>query len=336
MYIRGDGCGLSWDRGMAMTAKGNNEFEAEVSCSGKEDSLEVKVLLNDDTWMVGSNHHVDVSSSVDEVYPWFFSKKGEYFVVDNVYSSELENSRSVLFYTPPSYNENYLKQHKNLIVMHDGQNLCNPRTSAFGVAWNIQDTIDELVVEGKMDEVVVVGPYSTSNRTAEYTYSYDPEVEDGGKGDLYLDFLESTVIPLAEKTVRVDVTRDRLGIIGSSLGGLISCYAGWTRPSVYGKPGCMSSSFWWNSMDFKSDVIPTYGLPPSPIPLIYMDSGTQIGGEAQIAVDTVIIKGDMEALGYVEGETLIYYLDEGASHSEASWGARFNHPMEALYPPTTV
>jgi predicted alpha/beta superfamily hydrolase len=31
---------------------------------------------------------------------------------------------------------------------------------------------------------------------------------------------------------------------GSSLGGLVSCYTGWTRSNVWSKAGCMSSSFW--------------------------------------------------------------------------------------------
>ena len=325
-----------------MKALGDNTFEVDIDCAEKETSLELKVLLNDDTWMIGANHHVEVSSSSsssqeDTVYPWFFSKNGEYYIVNNIYSKELDNTRSVLFYTPPSYNENYLKEYKNLLVMHDGQNLCNPRTSAFGTAWMIQDTIDQLINEALMDEVIVVGPYNTGmSRTAEYTYSYDPEVGDGGQGDLYLDFLESTIIPLAKEQTRTTADRDRLGILGSSLGGLISCYAGWSRPSVYGKIGCMSSSFWWNDLDFKSDVIPTYGMPPSPEPLIYMDSGSQPGGEAQIAIDSVIIKDDMESYGYVEEETLMYYLDQGAGHNEASWGARFDHPMKALYPPSNV
>ena len=83
----------------------------------------------------------------------------------------------------------------------------------------------------------------------EYTYIQDPDYG-GGKGDLYLDFIESTIIPLAQSNFRVEISRDTLGILGSSLGGLISCYAGWTRSDIYGKVGCMSSSFWWDNLDY--------------------------------------------------------------------------------------
>jgi predicted alpha/beta superfamily hydrolase len=103
-----------------------------------------------------------------------------------------------------------------------------------------------MIIEGLMDEIIIVGPYNTMDRNDEYTYSFDPSEGFGGKGDLYLDWIESTLIPLVQDNFRVDIQRDTLGIMGSSLGGLISCYAGWTRSEVYGKIGCMSSSFWWN------------------------------------------------------------------------------------------
>jgi len=84
---------------------------------------------------------------------------------------------------------------------------------------------------------------------------------------------------------RVQIERDTLGILGSSLGGLISCYAGWTRSNIYGKVGCMSSSFWWDNKDYQTNLI-TASEPASPLPLFYMDSGTAIGGEDWCAVYT--------------------------------------------------
>jgi hypothetical protein len=76
----------------------------------------------------------------------------------------------------------------------------------------------------------------------------------------------------------VQMERKTLGILGNNLGGLISCYAGWTR-DVYGKVGCMSYSFWWDANDYPKHVI-TKGLPSTPFPQIYMDSGhTRWGGK---------------------------------------------------------
>lgn len=72
--------------------------------------------------------------------------------------------------------------------MHDGQNLFEDAKSAFG-AWKIQNTLNEQIATGAIQEVIVVGVWNTNNRNNEYTYSYDKTEKFGGKGDLYLDFL---------------------------------------------------------------------------------------------------------------------------------------------------
>ena len=58
---------------------------------------------------------------------------------------------------------------------------------------------------------------------------------------------------------------------GSSLGGLISCYATYTRPTYFNKAICMSSSFWWNSEDFNNKILKNGTYTPSTS--IYLDSG---------------------------------------------------------------
>jgi predicted alpha/beta superfamily hydrolase len=347
LYLRGDSCGLSWDKGIKMnvatTAQNNVTadgyiYSASISCTEATNKLEVKVLVDDSVWMIGSNHHVTSvkDQQVEDLYPWFYTSKGSLSIINRVYSNELGNFRDVIVYTPPSYTENTLKVHKNVLIMHDGQNLFDPRTSAFGTAWMCQDTLDSLIVQGKSDEVLIVGPYNTNDRTNEYTYIYDPSEKTGGKGDLYLDWIESTLIPLTQKTFRVNIQRETLGILGSSLGGLISCYAGWTRADVYGKVGCMSSSFWWDDNNYQNDVI-VNNRPNAnyPYPAFYMDSGTS-GGDGSCAVYTGQIYDYYLTLGFQENVNVWKYIDVGGSHNEASWGNRFYLPMESLYPPTTV
>ena len=42
---------------------------------------------------------------------------------------------------------------KHVLIMHDGQNLFSDALAAFGVAWKIQDTLDQQIIEGNMEEV---------------------------------------------------------------------------------------------------------------------------------------------------------------------------------------
>lgn len=107
-------------------------------------------------------------------------------------------------------------------------------------------------------QIIIVGVDNTVNRTYELTYSVDPTVGVGGGADLYLDFIQYTVLPLVQSRYRIiasDPVTPRWGLLGSSLGGLVSCYAGWTRPDTYWFTGCMSSSFWWNSEDFNNTIL---------------------------------------------------------------------------------
>lgn len=107
--------------------------------------------------------------------------------------------------------------------MHDGQNLFDPNTSAFGVAWMVQNTLDQLIYEGKINEILVIGPYNKDQyRINEYTQSHDQQYG-GGEGNKYLDFLEQTLIPKIQKLYRINLDANKPGILGSSLGGLISC-----------------------------------------------------------------------------------------------------------------
>jgi predicted alpha/beta superfamily hydrolase len=346
MYLRGDSCGLNWDKGVKMSlttsATANSTadgfvYSASVNCNDATAKLEAKVLIDDSTWMIGSNHHVTVAKDqqIEEIYPWFYTSKGSLSIINRVYSAELKNYRDIIVYTPPSYLENTLKTHKNVLIMHDGQNLFDPRTSAFGTAWMCQDTLDSLIVQGKMDEVLIMGAYNTVDRNNEYTYVYDASEGFGGKGDLYLDWIESTLIPLTAKSFRVNIQRETLGILGSSLGGLISCYAGWTRGKVYGKVGCMSSSFWWDENDYQNNIIVNNG-PAVPFPQFYMDSGTS-GGDASCAVYTgQVYDYYIATYGYEANVNVWKYIDQGGSHNEASWGKRFYIPMESLYPPNTA
>jgi predicted alpha/beta superfamily hydrolase len=213
--------------------------------------------------------------------------------------------------------------------MHDGQNLFNNSQAAFGTAWLVQNTLNQLADEGKMREIIVVGIWNTADRINEYTYSYDPSEKTGGKGAKYLDFIEQELLPIVEGDWLKDRIRGSYGIAGSSLGGLISCYAAYTRPTKFAKAACMSSSFWWNNEDFNSKVISTQKL-YSGLQL-YLDSGDS--GTSQDGKDqTVTVYQHFSKIGYKVNQTLFYYLDKGGQHSEAYWGKRFYIPMIALYP----
>jgi hypothetical protein len=63
----------------------------------------------------------------------------------------------------------------------------------------------------------------------------------------------------------------------------------------------------------------------------YLDSGDTGPGHDDES-ETIRVRGSLELLGKQIGSNLFYYLDEGGSHNERSWGARVWRPFAALYP----
>jgi len=333
---------LSWNQGVEVPAMKDTSNRYCVTLKYTSDraqqTLQVKALIDDSDWSVGSNSFIvlpEQSGGTITIYPWFYNGQGTVERIFNIASPQLNNTRNLWVYLPPSYYENTLKVHSNVLVMHDGQNLFDPETAYGGVAWMCQDAIDQQVYAGNMEEVIVIGVDNTPDRMNELTYSYDASEGFGGKGDIYLNFVQQTVIPLIVKRYqdRIRIMRDKLGILGSSLGGLISCYAGWTRPAVYGRAGCMSSSFWWNNQDFNNTILrkeaPSHQV-------FYLDSGNT-GPDNDDVVQTQTVRDHMSHIpNFLNRNALYYYLDDGGRHSEYYWGKRFHIPITKLYPVTAI
>ena len=114
--------------------------------------------------------------------------------------------------------------------------------------------------------------------------------------------------------------------LGSSLGGLISFHAGWSRPEVFGKIGGMSSSFWWDGESYTATVSNHVG--PRPACIFYIDSGGINDG----AAETIRMRDALNSIGYTFNVDLFHWFDPGGSHNEASWRDRFPIPMQSLLP----
>lgn len=61
LYIRGQGAGLSWDKGVALKNVSADEWVWEPSVAFND--CEFKVLINDSSYEGGENHHLAPGSS---------------------------------------------------------------------------------------------------------------------------------------------------------------------------------------------------------------------------------------------------------------------------------
>lgn len=114
--------------------------------------------------MMGANFIFTVQQGQTvSIYPSFNPKINAIVDTSPISSKILKNSRKLSIYYPPSYYDNTFKQYE-VLLMHDGQNLFDPSKAAFGTAWMCQNAANNLIGQGKINEVIIVGIWNTNNR----------------------------------------------------------------------------------------------------------------------------------------------------------------------------
>jgi alpha-glucosidase len=161
------------------------------------------------------------------------------FSTFDITSKELNTQKTIWVYLPMSYHENTTQKYP-VLYMHDGQNLFDEKT-AFAGTWKIAETLDSL----KLDLIVIGIAHGNEKRLEELT-PFPHEKHGGGKADLYLDFIVSTLKPHVNKKYKTLTEAKHTLIMGSSLGGLTSFYAILKYPEIFGTAGVFSPSFWFS------------------------------------------------------------------------------------------
>ena len=325
LAVRGATTPWTWTAGVAMTDAGDDTFVYETDAITTP--TEWKPLLDDATWSRGPNYVVKPGETLD-VYPRFttitgtVTKKWPAF-----HSTVLPNDRDVWVYLPPTYLEN-TRAKMPVVYMHDGQNLFDPALAFGGNEWKVDETMNGGAEDGSIREAIVVGVGNTSARMDEYTPTLDPSEGFGGKGDQYLTLLATELKPVVDAALRTEPGRESTAIFGSSLGGLISAYAGTKRADTFGMLGALSPSTWWDSTVILGDVAATKGKTPLPIK-VYVDSGDS-GTSSDDVVNTQKLAQTYRDIGFVDGATLDYVVQKGASHSEIYWAQRLPGALQFL------
>jgi predicted alpha/beta superfamily hydrolase len=244
---------------------------------------------------------------------------GSLEVIRDVYSPELGNRRDILVYLPASYARS--DRALPVIYMHDGQNLFDPTTS-FAGEWGVDAAMARSPRRGR--RAIVVGvPNMGVDRMKEYSPFVDAR-HGGGGGDAYLDFLVHTLKPMIDARYRTRSDRESTGILGSSLGGLISLYAFFREPSHFGFAGAMSPALWFAD----ARIFPWIESAANVRGRLYLDVGTREGANtlanAQAMRDLLVRKG------WTLGKDLMWVEDRGGMHNEAAWGRRLRKALPFL------
>jgi len=261
----------------------------------------------------------------------------------SVWSPQRRNRRDVDVYLPRSYRTDIDRRYP-VVYMQDGQNLSDP-ASAYAGTWELEETLERL--DAHAIEAIIVGVHHAGDqRIVEYS-PFPDRTHDGGEADAYLAFLTETLKPRVDRTFRTWPQRGATAMLGSSMGGLVSLYAYFRYPSVFGRAGVMSPSIWFG----QGAVLDFIDHARAPRGRIYLDVGTLEGvnavRDARRLGRLLVKKGfgrDRRARrprspytgpdrrgSRVDAKPRLRYVEEaGGRHQEAAWARRLEGALAFL------
>lgn len=220
----------------------------------------------------------------------------------------------------------------HVLYAHDGRNLFDP--NAFYGGWRLQDRAPPAML--------IVGIDNTAARMDEYTHVPDTiaGVEYGGDGDAYAAFVQDTVRPFVRERYGEP---GPVGLMGSSLGGLISLHIADRYPDEYRFAASLSGTLGWGSLEQHNEtIIERYTGAGHRSTALYLDSG----GSGTTCADsdgdgihdddaesrdnfceTIQLREVLVAEGYVFETDLWHWWEPDAAHNEAAWSARVSLPL---------
>ncbi len=260
--------------------------------------------------------------------------------------------RNVTIWLPPGYDAS--RRRFPVIYMHDGQNVFVPGRAYGGEEWGVDEALLRMIAAGRTRGAIVVGVWNTNLRGREYlpaaVVANLPEPErmrvlatHGGPSlaDAYLRFLVSELKPRVDREFRTLTAARHTGIMGSSMGGLISLYALGEYPTVFGNAA--SVSIHWPLGDPRQGQ----GADPQAVGAAFRtwlsDRPTVRPGTNRLYVDIgdqtidafyppyqTLMATIFYNLGWTRSQRLAMRTYPGAAHNEAGWRARVETPLAFL------
>lgn len=271
------------------------------------------------------------------------SGSGQFVEWESIVASGLPDQR-VTIWLPPGYDDT--RGQYPVLYMHDGHNLFDPAKSNFNKVWAADKAILQLVAEGRIEPHIIVGIWAPGeDRYRQYlpqfvadraTGALAASIREQTKGKpvisaRYLAWLADELKPRIDAAFRTRTGPADTPIAGSSMGGLMSCYAIVERPDAFGRAACVSSH-WPIALPEISDADRAHvvaiwqswlarrlGAPRNR--RIWMDHGTATL-DAYYPPFQKAVDASFHAAGWRRGRDWQSREFAGAAHEENAWAAR--------------
>lgn len=211
-------------------------------------------------------------------------------------SALLRRTHPVLVYLPPGYKKS--RQKFPVIYVTDGGEYIT-----LGLMLNV---LDNLIAEQRIPPIIGV---FVDPRTNIRDSRSSQRLVDYAMSDAYVKFLVDEVRPKITRKYRLIRESSQTAIMGASLGGLISTYAAYRHPEVFGMCAAQSPAYHWNH----GAIIDTLSQGPTKPVKFYIDTGIIHDAHP----DSRKMKRILEEKGYP-----LKYAEYPEGHNWVNWRAR--------------
>lgn len=282
-----------------------------------------------------------------------YTEQGLVERLENFPSKYIE-PRHIDIWTPEGYDKT--KKYP-VVYMHDGQMLFDSTNTWNHQEWRVDEIVSTLISEQKIKPCIVVGIHSSSARHAEYfpqkafdllplkikeqyltvntSAKVNSQFSNSLQSDNYINFIVEELKPYIDLQFSTETNSANTFVIGSSMGGLISMYAMFEYPTVFGGAGCVSTHWIGGQHDYENPIPAAFlhymnqNIPNHENHKIYFDHGTE-GLDAMYTIHQLNINDAMRDAGFVDNKNLKTRVYEGHDHNAASWTLRLDEVFTFL------
>lgn len=244
---------------------------------------------------------------------------------EKIYIKSLKRKREISIYLPDDYQTTDKKY--PVLFINDGQNAFFDEESYLGTSWHFIESVQAMNIDIVMVAIPChfkplkredeYGPWVISKELAK---EFNTDRKLGGEGKQYVSFLVKQLKPYIDS--RFLTNPNDYGIVGSSMGGLISFYAFLRYPRVFKRCAILSTAFWIYEKQFKNMIRFSRIKNNS----LYMDVGGNEGDDRYIPSNEAIKKALQGKIRHFE-----YHYFAYDDHSEASWARRVPYFLKMFY-----
>ena len=250
--------------------------------------------------------------------------------------------RHVDIWLPPSYRTG--AERYPVVYVQDGNVIFDAALSTVsGKEWRVDETLTDLIAQGRAREAIVVGLHATAERYEDYMpekairpmdadmrrrLAQRPRPFDMERmhADAYLRFLVGELKPAIDAAYRTRPGRADTYLMGASTGGLITAYALMEYPDVFSRSAGLSTHVGSAEGAFVDYL---EANPPDPArSAMYFDYGDQgVDADWDYPAYHARIDAALRSAGFAPGPDYVNRLYPGTGHGEAYWQARMHAPL---------